>query len=189
MTDSKDSAMKPPSSNGGHPRSLVGHRARIAALLFSVAAAIGVGVALAPASAQQSNAGAVEASFVQQGADDDPGRAEFRKDLKDVRGLEGQERRDALKKLRDDARDGKYGDRIDQRFERRGDHHAAFFALLPDQLQANLKKARAIDDADDRRAALQDIRKKALAGDYGDKVKEAWKLLGEHRPGPGHEPA
>ena len=72
--------------------------------------------------------------------------------------------------------------------DRLGDHRAVFFALLPDELQADLKKAREIDDADDRKKALQDIRKKALAGDYGDKVKEAWKLLGEHRPGPGHGP-
>ena len=55
-------------------------------------------------------------------------------------------------------------------------------------MQADLKEAREIDDADDRKAALDDIREKALAGDYDDKVKEAFTLLGEHRPGPGHEP-
>ena len=108
-------------------------------------------------------------------------RAELRGDLKAARELEGTERRDALKGIREDAREGKYGDRIERQADRRGDHRAAFFALLPDELQADLKKAREIDDADDRKAALDDIRKKALAGDYGDKVKEAFKLLGEHR--------
>ena len=53
------------------------------------------------------------------GEADDDGRAELRGDLKDARGLEGTDRRDALKGIREDARDGKYGDRIERHAERR----------------------------------------------------------------------
>ncbi len=172
-------------------RRFLEHRGRLAAVLVSLVAAVGIGVWTSSASSAddtQQTAEAVDLAFAAADPGDDPGRAELRSDLKDARDLEGTERRDALKGIREDARDGKYGDRIEQRADRRGDHRAAFFALLPDELQADLKKAREIDDADDRKAALDDIRKKALAGDYGAKVKEAFTLLGEHRPGPGHEP-
>ena len=48
-----------------------------------------------------------------------------------------------------------------------------------------MKEAREIDDADDRKEALQDIHQKALDGDYGEKVKEAFTIIGEHRARPG----
>ena len=165
-------------------------RGRIAALLVAVVAAVGIGIWMGPASSAddtQQAAEAMDLAYAAAGPDDD-GRAEFRGDLKDARDLDGAERRDALEGIREDARDGKYGDRVERHADRRGDHRAAFFALLPDELQDDLKKAREIDDADDRKAALKDIREKALAGDYGEKVKEAFTILGEHRPGPGHEP-
>jgi hypothetical protein len=172
-------------------RRLFGRRGRILALLVAVVAAVGIGsIWTGPASSAdetQQTAEAMDVAFAAADSGDDGKRAELRSDLKEARKLDGTERREALKAIREDARDGKYGDRIERRADRRGDHRAAFFALLPDELQADLKKARAIDDADDRKKAVDDIRKKALAGDYGDKVKEAWKLRGEHRRGPGHE--
>lgn len=179
--------------NTNRIRRLFGRRNSIAALLIAVVAAVGIGIWMGPASSAdetQKTPDAMDLAFADAESDDD-GRAELRDALKDARELEGTDRRDALKGIREDARDGKYGDRIERHAERRGDHRAAFFALLPDELQADLKEAREIDDTDDRKAALDDIREKALAGDYGDKVKEAWKLLDEHRPGPGpgHEPS
>jgi len=181
--------------NTNRIRRLFGRRNSIAALLIAVVAAVGIGIWMGPASSAdetRQTADAMDLAFAE--AEGDDGRAELRGDLEDARELEGTDRRDALKGIREDARDGKYGDRIERHAERRGDHRAAFFALLPDELQADLKEAREIDDTDDRKAALDDIREKALAGDYGDKVKEAWKLLDEHRPGPGpggpgHEPS
>jgi hypothetical protein len=178
--------------NTDRARTMFERRSRIAALVVALAA-LGIGIWMGPASfaddAQQS-AEAMDLAFA-EGGSDDKGRDEFRSDLKEARELEGAERREALKGIREKAHGGKYGERIERQADRRGDHRAAFLALLPDELQADLKKAREIDDADDRKAALEDIRKKALAGDYGDKVQDAWKQLGEHRPGrpgPGHEP-
>jgi len=173
-----------------HIRRFFGSRGRIAALLVAVVAAVGIGIWMGPATSAdetQQGAEAMDLMFA-EGDPGDGGRDDLRGDLMDARELDGTERHDALKGIREDARDGKYGDRIERHADRRGDHRAAFFALLPDELQADLKEAREIDDADDRRTALEDIREKALAGDYGDKVKEAFTLLGEHRPGPGHEP-
>ena len=182
--------------NTNRIRRFFGRRNSIAALLIAVVAAVGIGIWMGPASSAdepRQTADAMDLAFAATEGDDD-GRAELRGDLKEARELEGTDRRDALKGIREDARDGKYGDRIERHAERRGDHRAAFFALLPDELQADLKEAREIDDTDDRKAALDDIREKALAGDYGEKVQEAWKLLDEHRPGtgpggPGHEPS
>jgi hypothetical protein len=171
---------------------LFGRRGRIVALLVAVVAAVGIGsIWMGPASSTdetQQTAEAMDLAFAAADSGDDGDRGELRGDLEKARELHGTARRDALKGIREDARDGKYGDRVERHADRRGDHAAAFFALLPDELQADLKEARAIDDTDDRKAAFEDIRTKAAAGDYGDKVKEAWKLLGEHRPGTGHEP-
>jgi hypothetical protein len=161
-------------------------RARNGVLALAVAAVVGLGIWMMPAMADdQPTAETADAAPAEPASDEE--RSEFREDLEEARGLEGEERREALMGIREDARDGKYGERIERHADRRGDHRAAFFALLPDELQDDLKQAREIDDDDDRKAALQDIRDKALAGDYGDKVQEAWKLLTEHRPGPGHE--
>ena len=168
------------------PRQLLGYRARVGVLLVAVIAALAIGTwAGSAASADDpDDAPAMDAAFFGEHGDD-PGRGELREDVKELRGLEGEERRDAMRQLHEDARDGKYGEHVEGRFERRADHREAFFALLPDELQADLKEAREIDDADDRRAALKDIHEKALDGDYGEKVKEAFTILGEHRPGPG----
>ncbi len=168
MTDSQKFTPTPPA---------VGHRARVAGLALAVAAAVGVGVWMAPAGADTP-----AAVVVKDEPGDDPGHQELRKDLKQARGLDGDERHDALKGIREDARDGKYGDRVDQRFERRGDRHAAFEALLPDEMQADIKKAKEADDADERKSLRQDIHQKALDGGYGEKVKTAFEILEKNRP-------
>ncbi len=109
--------------------------------------------------------------------------SELRKDLREARDLDGTARRDALADIRDKARDGGYGDQVEHRFDRRGDRRAAFMALLPDELQADLEKARDAE-GDDRKDQLEAIREKALDGGYGEKVKEAAEIL-KDSGGPG----
>lgn len=167
MTDSQKSTPTPP---------VVGHRARVAGLALAVATAVGVGVWMAPAGADTATAVTADSS------DDDPGRQELHEDLKDARGLDGDARREAMQGIREDARDGKYGDRVDQRFERRGGRHAAFEALLPDEMQADIKKAKETEDADERKSLREDIHQKALDGGYGEKVKAAFEILEKNRP-------
>ncbi|MEO6605882.1 MAG: hypothetical protein ABIN55_09735 [Aeromicrobium sp.] len=109
------------------------------------------------------------------GADGD--RAELRKDLQAARKLKGQARLDAIKKIRADAAAGKYGEKVEKRTDRRSDRRAAAFALLPDDLQADLKELKAMPGGEERKARRAEIRKDALAGEYGEKVQEAAKLL------------
>jgi hypothetical protein len=54
------------------------------------------------------------------------------------------------------------------------------FALLPDELQADLKKLRTMEPGDERKAYRKEIQQKALDGGYGDKVKEAAEKLKDH---------
>ena len=165
------------------PRQLVGHRMRVGALLVAVIAALGIGTAVAASADDPDEVPAMDHAFFGEHGDD-PGRGELREDVKKLHGLEGEERRDAMRQLREDARDGKYGERVEGRFERHAAHRDAFFALLPDELQADLKQIREADP-EDRKALHEDIRKKSLAGDYGEKVKEAFTIMGEHRAKPG----
>lgn len=109
-------------------------------------------------------------------------RAEMRKDLKAARALDGQARKDAIRKIHTDAKAGKYGAKIEKHLGKRADHRAAVFALLPDELQGDLKKLRSADKGD-RKAMRADIRAKALDGGYGDKVKEAAEKLKDHWKG------
>lgn len=106
-------------------------------------------------------------------------REAFRADMKAARHLRGQARADAVKEVAANAKAGKYGDKIEKRFERRDAHRAAVFALLPDELQADLTKLRAMEPGDERKAYRDDIRQKALDGGYGDKVQEAAQKLQE----------
>lgn len=104
----------------------------------------------------------------------DPDVAKFRAELKKARGLTGQARLDAVKKLRADAKAGRYGDKVEKRADRA--HGFRLWAHAPKELKADLKAARAADPAD-RPAKLHEVFTKALAGDYGDKAqKRAEKL-------------
>ena len=95
-------------------------------------------------------------------------RAKFKADLKAARALTGQARIDAIKKVRSDAKAGKYGPRIEKRVEHA---RARIWGHAPAALKADLKAARAADPAD-RPAKLHAIFVKAEAGDYGDQVKK-----------------
>lgn len=108
---------------------------------------------------------------------DQAGAESLRRDLKAARALEGSDKLDALKKVRSDARAGEYGDKVEKKADRRADRRAARFALLPDELQADLEKLKSMSPGEDRKAFRKQIRADALAGTYGDKVKEAAELL------------
>ena len=82
-----------------------------------------------------------------------------------------------MKKVRANAKAGEYGAKVEKRVDRRSDRRAAFLALLPDELRADLKELKAMPSGDERKAKRDQIRKDALAGKYGDKVEQAAKLL------------
>lgn len=101
----------------------------------------------------------------------DPGVARFRADLKEARALTGQARIDAVKKIRQDAKAGKYGDKVQKRVTNKGKRFAAIWAHAPADLKADLEDVRKADPSD--RAALKhEIFTKALAGDYGDMAQK-----------------
>lgn len=147
------------------------------ALVAALGGALWLGATTStPASAVQTSAAlASELNAAPQASDDD--RKALRAAIMAARQLKGPERREALKKVKADAAAGKYGDKVEKRADRREAARKAHFALLPDALQADLTAMRAMERGDARKKARDDIRKKALAGDYGAKVKEAAELM------------
>jgi hypothetical protein len=165
-------------------KAAVGRRLWITGLLLAIAAALVSALWLTSSSAPASATVTQTATTLDAELSQDPSspdakadREAFRADMKAARQLSGKARADAVKKVAADAKAGKYGDRIEKRFDRRAAHRAAVFALLPDDLQADLTKLRAMEPGDDRKTFRDDIRKKALDGGYGDKVQEAAKKL------------
>jgi hypothetical protein len=69
---------------------------------------------------------------------------------------------------------------VQRRNDRREARRAVVFALLPDALQADITAVRAAPK-DQRPAMRAEIMRKALAGEYGDKVKAAAEKLQELR--------
>lgn len=170
----------------------VSRRLAAAITVFVVVAALAVGyVALSGGSAPASpnaHAGTVDAVALQAALDDpgddaaDSGRSQLRSDLKAAFKLEGDARRDALARIRQQAQDGAYGDRVERRADRRQIHHDLFLSLLPENLQSDLARLKGAP-ADQRPALRDDIMTKALAGDYGPEVKDAATKLKELREG------
>jgi hypothetical protein len=151
----------------------LGRRLAISALAFAIVAGIGGAIWLtstpAPASASVSqSASSLDADSTKPSPARAADRAKFKADLKAARALTGQARIDAIKKVRSDAKAGKYGPRI----EKRAEHpRGGLWGHAPAKLKADLKAAHAADPAD-RPAKLHAIFVKAEAGDYGDRVKK-----------------
>ncbi|MGZ5372759.1 MAG: hypothetical protein ACXWYG_03220 [Aeromicrobium sp.] len=126
------------------------------------------------ASADDSSAetrSSVSADAGADGSSADSDVARFRADMQDARALTGEARTDAIKKIHQDAEAGKYGDKVQQRAERREHRRAAMWAHAPAGLKADLKEVRDAVPAD--RAALKhEIFTKALDGDYGDRAQK-----------------
>jgi hypothetical protein len=168
-------------------KTVIGRRLWISGLVFAIAAALVSALWLSsspePASAtveQTATTLDTELSGDSPTTDAASGRAEFHAAMKAARQLKGQDRVDAIKKVVADAQAGKYGDKIEKKADRRADRRAAVFALLPDDLQADLTKLWAMEPGDERKAFRDDIRQKALDGGYGDKVQEAAEKLQDH---------
>jgi hypothetical protein len=106
----------------------------------------------------------------------DTARSQLWDAIAQARDLDGQARVDALKKVRDDAADGVYGQRLADRVQRR----TAFFADMPEALRADLEKVWASDD-DDRWQQAEDIRQKALDGGYGKEAQEFAQRMQDRR--------
>lgn len=104
----------------------------------------------------------------------DSGRAQLRADLRAARQLSGAERKAALDAIWKDAKAGEYGAAVQRRVERRADRRQFVFALLPADLQSDLKALRALP-ADQRAAQRKQIIDDAAAGKYGDQVAAAVK--------------
>ena len=169
-------------------KTFVGRRLWVSGLVFAVTAALVSALWLSSSSEPATATIGQTASTLETELGQEPStpesRAEAKADrqalhaaMKAARQLKGQARADAIKQVAADAKAGKYGDKIEKRFDRRDAHRAAIFALLPDDLQADLTKLRAMEPGDDRKAFRDEIRQKALDGGYGDKVKEAAEKL------------
>ncbi len=98
--------------------------------------------------------------------------AELRDDLKDLSSLEPGERGPAAREIRGDAREGEYGDRVEERAERVAERRIRILANMPVELRQDLKELRAAD-SEDRRALAEAIAANALDGDYGPKAQSA----------------
>lgn len=153
--------------------------------VFAAGAVVLVGVAVAQAGAgpdtaaptsQEVDPAALEAALDSGAGDANAGRSQLRADLKAAFALTGDARHDALAKIRQDAQDGVYGDRIEHRADRRQVRHDLFFSLLPADLQSDLTKLKAAP-ADQREQLRGDIMTKALAGGYGPDVQKAAEQL------------
>lgn len=163
-------------------KTVLGRRLWISGIVFAIAAALvsALWLSSSPAPATVEQTATTLSSELAADSATTHDRAKLKADLKAARALDGQARIDALKKVRADARAGVYGDKIEKRIDRRSDRHGAYFALLPDDLQADLKELKAMPAGDERKAKRDQIRKDALAGEYGEKVQEAAELLKKH---------
>ena len=161
-------------------KTAIGRRLSAAGLAFAIAAGLVSALWLTSSNEPAEASITQTASTLDSALATDGDRAELRKDLKAAHELKGEARRDAIKQIREDARAGKYGDKVAERFDRRADRRAAVFALLPDELQADLKKLRAMEPGDERKAYRKEIQQKALDGGYGDKVQEAAEKMKDH---------
>jgi hypothetical protein len=168
-------------------KTAVGRRLWITGLVFAATAALVSALVLTSSSDPATATIAQTATTLDTELSQEPPTPEAKADrkafhaaMKAARHLKGKARADAVKRVAADARAGKYGATIEKRFDRRADRKAAVFALLPDELQADLTKLRAMEAGDERKAFRQEIREKALDGGYGDKVKEAAEKLKDH---------
>jgi hypothetical protein len=106
--------------------------------------------------------------------------AQLRADLKAARALPVGERRPAVRRIVRDAKAGKYGEQAQRLVKNRPHLRTALRSKLPAELKADLKKMRQLP-VEDRKAARKEIRKQALAGDYGTWVQQITERRKEHR--------
>lgn len=81
------------------------------------------------------------------------------------------ERREALAAITKAAESGEYGEKVQQRLEKREQRVAERRAALPGKLRADLASVATMPPGDERRAAARKIREGRLDGTYGAEVK------------------
>ncbi|MEW1648927.1 hypothetical protein [Streptomyces sp. NPDC091219] len=91
---------------------------------------------------------------------------DLRTDLRQLRGMDPEQRQKAATRIWQDALDGDYGTVVKLRAERAQQR----YRLLPEQLRDELGELRGLT-GDELRDGLVDIRDKALDGGYGDQVR------------------
>ncbi|MDN3026169.1 hypothetical protein [Streptomyces sp. S.PB5] len=91
----------------------------------------------------------------------------LRADLRQLRGMDPQQRQQRATQIWQDALDGDYGVRVQLRAERAQQR----YRLLPEQLREDLGELRGLG-GDELREHIAAIRDKALDGDYGDQVRQ-----------------
>ncbi len=106
--------------------------------------------------------------------------AELRNDLDDLKALPSAERPQAVREIRREARTGAYGERVQQFAQHRDERVERVLSRLPDELRDDLRAARALP-AEERAAALAEVRDRALAGGYGDRVQQVAERIRDRR--------
>lgn len=101
-------------------------------------------------------------------------------DLSALEAMTPVERRAALVSIRRDAVRGAYGDRVQRFAAHRDEHRAAVLDRLPVALRHDLREARRLP-VDERAAAYAEIRDRALAGDYGERVQQGAERIVKRR--------
>ncbi|MFJ7075489.1 hypothetical protein [Streptomyces sp. NPDC098781] len=91
---------------------------------------------------------------------------ELRADLRELRSLKPEQRPGAAARIWRDALAGEYGPRV----RVRAAEARARYQALPEQLRDDIEELRGLD-GEDRRRERQEIREKALDGEYGDQVR------------------
>lgn len=113
--------------------------------------------------------------------------APLKDDLRALRELPPGERPEAALEIRRHALAGEYGPRVQNFAAHRREVRGRIWAHLPPELRQDIKAARELAP-EERRAAFEDIRAGALAGDYGERVQEVAERI-QHRRAVCGEPA
>ena len=95
---------------------------------------------------------------------------DLKEDLRDLRGLTPEERREAAKVIKQGALDGKYGEGVQARAEFLRDRRVTSWAQMPDALQEDLRELAAAEPGE-RRDLATEIADTALAGGYGERTR------------------
>lgn len=104
--------------------------------------------------------------------------AELQADLKELRGLDPSDRRDAAIEMRERALDGGYGPEVQERTELRRDRRALALETMPIELKHALLDLRNAAPGD-RAELAREIADKALAGEYGPQAQETVERIHE----------
>jgi hypothetical protein len=147
---------------------------------FVAAAAIGGGSLVAAATGSGSEPARAADRTVPCGAVWERLPEDLRGDLRALEDMSPAERAGAVRQIREDARAGDYGSRVQQFAERRDERRDRIRSHLPDELRDDLEAALEAEDGD-RRDALLAVREAALSGEYGDRVQRAAERRQEHR--------